>query len=123
MADRVQRQLKIDHALCGCEYFFDENTGKIDHFNLLPSDEEGKVDFMRLLTKEYGVSPQECVFIGDGMNDIHLAKAVSLSIAFNAQRALRDVADIVIDQPTGKEDFYAVAKKIKAHYSKKLTPL
>src|SRR5260221_9361253 len=40
LADRAQRDLKIDHALSACEYFFDAATGTIEHFNLLPSDDK-----------------------------------------------------------------------------------
>lgn len=115
LADRVQRELKIDHALSGCEYFFDEGTGEVEHFNLLPSDEEGKVDFMRLLLKEHGLSERQCVFVGDGKNDVHMARVVGLSIAFNAQDELRKVATMCIDQPRGHEDFYAVAEAVRRY--------
>jgi len=116
LADRVQRQLKIDHAFSGCEYFFDPN-GYIQHFNLLPADEEGKVDFMQLIAKEHGVERKDCVFVGDGKNDVHLAKAVGVSIAFNAQPELKNVASISIDQELGHEDFYEVARVIRRQFN------
>ena len=120
LADRVQKELKIDHALSGCEYYFDDETGLIEHFNLLPSDEEGKVDFMNLLVKEYGVSKADCVFVGDGMNDVHLAKSVGFSIAIDAQKKLKEISDIVIEQGPNNENFYEVAiainKKFKLRY-------
>ncbi len=120
LADRVQRELKIDHALSGCEYFFNEDTEEIEHFNLLPSDEEGKVDFMKLIAKEHGVNADDCVFVGDGKNDVHLAQAVGFSIAFNAQSELRKVASKCIDQSPGEEDFYQVACIIKSQYNRYL---
>lgn len=113
-ADQLQSELKIDHSFCGCEYFFDESTGLIKHFNLLPADVEGKVDFMKLMTKEYNATPSECAFIGDGMNDVPLAKAVGCSIAFNAQPQLKEVASRIIEQPDEKEDFRAVVEAIQA---------
>lgn len=112
-ADQLQAELKIDHSFCGCEYFFDESTGLIKHFNLLPADVEGKVDFMKLITKEYGVDPSECAFIGDGMNDVALAKVVGCSIAFNAQRELKEVASCIVEQPDGKVDFTSVIQAIE----------
>ena len=112
LADRVQRLLRIDHALCGCEYFFDERTGLIEHYNLLPSDEAGKVSFMRLIAEEHGVKAEECVFVGDGKNDVPLAKAVGFSIAFNAQPELREHADACVDQGEGSNDFGEVADVI-----------
>lgn len=111
-ADIVQRQLKIDHALSGCDYFFDEHTGLIEHYNLLPSDEEGKVDFMRLIAKEHGVKESECAFVGDGKNDVSLAMTVGCSVAFNAQEELRRVSTIDIVQHRGEEDFSAVAEAL-----------
>lgn len=109
LADRVQRQFKIDHALAGCEYFFESETGLLDHWNLLPSDYEGKVDFMRLIMKEYRILKDRCAFIGDGQNDVPLAKEVGVSVAFNAQPELRAVCTWAIDQAPGSEDFGAVA--------------
>jgi len=53
LADKVQRELKIHHAFSGCEYFFD-NDGKLEFFNLLPSDNDGKVSFMRQIAREHG---------------------------------------------------------------------
>jgi phosphoserine phosphatase len=113
LADRVQRELKIDHAFAGCEYFFDPASGEIEHFNLLPSDEKGKVQFMRLTAEEHGISEHECAFVGDGKNDVLLAQAVGFSIAFNAQEDLRRVATACIDQEQGEEDFLAVIEKLQ----------
>jgi phosphoserine phosphatase len=119
LADRAQRALKIDHALAACEYFFDPRTEEIDHFNLLPSDEKGKVQFMRLIALEHGIDEADCAFVGDGKNDVPLAKEVGFSIAFNAQEELRRVATIAIDQKTGEEDFLAVTHAIESRYCAK----
>lgn len=105
LAVRVQIKLKVDHAFAACEYFFREEDGLIDHFNLLPADELGKVDFMNLMCREYGVSLQQCAFIGDGKNDVELAKLVGYSVAFNAQQELECVASHVVRQGLGNEDF------------------
>jgi phosphoserine phosphatase len=118
LADRAQRGLKIDHALSACDYFFNDQTGAIDHFNLLPSDEEGKVDFVMLIAKEHGVALKDCAFIGDGKNDVHLALAVGCSVAFNAQPELKQVAHIVIEQAQGQEDFSVVPNAIREYFTK-----
>lgn len=104
MADKAQRELKIDHAFCACEYFWADN-GMLLHWNILPCDYEGKVDFMKLIMKEHGLKPEQCAFVGDGKNDIHLAKAVGLSIAFNAADELQQASTFSICQKEGKEDF------------------
>ncbi|HBP9254493.1 TPA: HAD family phosphatase [Escherichia coli] len=97
LADLTQRKLKIDHAYSACEYFFNE-YGSVEHFNLLPTDEEGKLVFMKHLASEYNSELESCIFIGDGKNDVFIAKNVGTSIAFNAQKELKDVATYIIDQ-------------------------
>lgn len=97
LADLTQVRLKIDHAYSACEYFFDEN-GDVRHFNLLPTDETGKLVFMKHLAEEYGVSLSDCIFVGDGKNDVHLAREVGTSIAFNAQKELVDASTFSIVQ-------------------------
>lgn len=97
LADLTQVELKIDHAYSACEYFFDE-FGNVLHFNLLPTDETGKLVFMKHLAEEYGVALSDCIFVGDGKNDVHLANKVGTSIAFNAQKELIDVSTFSISQ-------------------------
>jgi len=110
-ADRAQRDLKIDHSFAACEYLWDE-SGEISHWNLLPCDYEGKVDFMKLIMKEHGLSPEECAFVGDGKNDVFLAKEVGKSIAFNGADELQRTTTHAINQEEGKEDFKEVLKHI-----------
>lgn len=108
-ADRAQKDLKINHAFAACELFWDKK-GHILHWNLLPCDYEGKIDFMKLIMKEHGLTSEECAFIGDGKNDIHLAKVVELSIAFNGALELQKVCTHSINHPKGKEDFREILK-------------
>ncbi len=107
LADKVQRTLKIDHALSGCEYFFDEN-GNLDFYNLIPSDNEGKLSFMKQVLFEHGLTKAESVFIGDGKNDIYLAREAGISIAFNAQNELKEITNFNIEQKQGCEDLNAI---------------
>lgn len=106
-ADRASKDLKIDHAFAACEIYWDDD-GKILHWNLLPSDYEGKLDFMQLIMKEHGLKPEDCAFVGDGKGDIPFAKAVGLSIAFNGVKELQEVCTHSINQPEGEEDFRAI---------------
>jgi phosphoserine phosphatase len=108
-ADRAQIDLKIDHSFAACEYFWD-SKGKVIHWNLLPCDYEGKVKFMKLIMEEHGLKKQECAFVGDGKNDVFLAKEVGLSIAFNAPQKLQKVSTWSINQKQGQEDFRAILK-------------
>ena len=109
-ADRAQKDLKITHSFAACEYFWDKN-GKLLHWNLLPCDYEGKVDFMKLIMKEHRLSPEECAFVGDGKNDVFLAKEVGVSIAFNGAEELQRTSTYSINQKKG-EDFTEILKHI-----------
>ncbi|MFC1906594.1 HAD family hydrolase [Chloroflexota bacterium] len=115
LADRVQRIHRITHTIAACEYFFHPETGQLEHWNLLPSDYEGKARFIRLLMNDYNITKEEACFIGDAQNDVPAAKEVGLSIAFNAQPSLREVCTYTIDQATGKEDFTEVTSLIMNH--------
>lgn len=107
-ANRAIRELGINHVFAGCEYFFDNKTGKLKNWNLMPTDYEGKIDFMRLMMREYKLKPNECAFIGDGVNDIPLAKEVGLSIAFNGRKELQAVCRHSINQK--KKDLIEILK-------------
>lgn len=108
-ADRALRDLKINHAFATCEFLWN-GDGTIGHYNLLPCDYEGKLDFMRLIMKEHGLRPGQCAFVGDGKNDIPLAKSVGLSIAFNGHPDLQRACTHPINQPEGREDFREILK-------------
>lgn len=96
LANRAIRDLGVDHTFAAVEYFFDD--GKLKSWNSLPSDYEGKVDFMRLMMREYKIKPEECAFVGEGINDIPLAKEVGMSIAFNGRKELQEVAKHSVNQ-------------------------
>jgi phosphoserine phosphatase len=112
LGDRLQRKLKVDHAFTGCEYFFDDR-GEIEHWNLLPADGQGKVDFMKLIMNEHKIDARDAVFIGDGKNDVELATAVGTSIAFNAQPELRAVSTHAIEQKKNGENFRPVLNLVR----------
>ena len=90
LAARAQRDLKILHAFSACEYLFDED-GTLESYNLLPCDFEGKIDFIRLMLREYGLQPDDWWFVGDGANDIAIAKAAPLSIGYRPHPDLEKV--------------------------------
>lgn len=108
LANRAIRELGIEHVFAACEFFFDDKTGKLVNWNMLPSDYKGKVDFMKLMMHELNLKPSECAFIGDASNDIPIAKEVGLSIAFNAQKELQAVCRYSINQK--KKDLRAILK-------------
>jgi len=91
LAARAQRLFSIQHAFAACEYFFGEN-GQLTGFNLLPCDFEGKIDFIRLMIREYGLSDEDWIFVGDGANDVPIAKVAPVSVAYSAHPDLIKVS-------------------------------
>jgi len=107
--DKALVDLGIRHSFVACEYFWDKK-GYLKSWNLLPADEEGKLDFMKLIIKEYKFSKTDCAFVGDGENDIPIAKSVGISIAFNGSPLLQRNATYSINQRKGKENLLEILK-------------
>jgi phosphoserine phosphatase len=93
---RAQLDLMIQHAFSACEYLFDE-SGVLRGYNLLPCDFDGKLDFIKLMLREYGLGPTDWVFVGDGKNDVPVARQAPCSIAYRAASELQSVATHCID--------------------------
>jgi phosphoserine phosphatase len=111
LARRAQIELGIVHAFAACEYFFSP-SGALTGFNLLPCDFAGKIDFIHLLLREYGLGPQDWVFVGDGTNDVPIAQAAPVSVAYAATPELRHHATYTIDKFT---DLVAILAQSEAY--------
>jgi phosphoserine phosphatase len=96
LARRAQHDFKIIHAFCACEYIFG-NDKKLRSYNLLPCDFEGKIDFIRLMLREYKLGDRDWVFVGDGANDVHVAKEAPFSIGYRPHPELKTVVTQSID--------------------------
>ncbi len=91
LAIRANMDLNISHAFAACSYLFGERDSLVG-YNLLPCDFKGKIDFVQLMLKEYKLGPQDWVFVGDGKNDVHIAKEAPLSIGYQPHADLKAVA-------------------------------
>jgi phosphoserine phosphatase len=94
LSDRIGEILKIDYVISndlvienGC--LTGEVTGP-----LTAGDSKERV--FEEIVRENNVSPEECVVIGDGANDIGIFKKAGYSIAFNSKPVLHQYADVVI---------------------------
>jgi phosphoserine phosphatase len=96
LAARAQFDFDVRHAFAACEYMFDER-GVLRGFNLLPCDFRGKIDFIQLMLREYGLGEKDWVFVGDGANDVPIAEIAPLSIAYAAHDRLRAIANCTIE--------------------------
>jgi len=83
--------------------------GRIAGGTPTPYDVEGKADGLRELCRREGIAPSQAAFVGDNFNDLWVAKAAGLAIAFNCKsddlrrtchievpgKDLRDVARVI----------------------------
>jgi phosphoserine phosphatase len=97
LAARAQLDFGIRHVFAACEYMFD-NEGLLSGYNLLPCDFNGKIDFINLMLREYGLTDKDWLFVGDGANDVPIASAAPISIAYSAHDKLRSVATHCIER-------------------------
>ena len=96
LAARAQRDFNIEHAFAACEYFFGEDN-KLETYNLLPCDFQGKIEFVRMMLKEYDLDSNDWVFVGDGKNDVPVAKAAAVSVGYRPDPGLRKVVTYRIE--------------------------
>jgi len=62
-------------------------------------DRAGKAKALRDFATQAGVPMEQTVAVGDGANDIDMLNAAVLCVAFNANPALREVADASLSHP------------------------
>ena len=90
-ARQAQHKLRINHSFAAADLFWGR-SGSLEHWNIFPSDFKGKVEFVHLLRREYGLPLEACGFVGDGGNDVYIAQEVGTSFAFQADPELNAVA-------------------------------
>ncbi len=95
IAERIQNQLKIDYAYYNT---LEVSDGKLSGEVSGPLVTQNKVDVLRSLVDELGITLDECAAIGDGANDLEMIQSVKLGIAFNAKPVLKEKADVEIKE-------------------------
>lgn len=88
--------------------YFDEN-GEISKVEATEFDMDGKALALKKIAERERISLNQCVFVGDYLNDIKIMKEAGLGIAFNCNNnEVKKVADVVID----KKDLRDILKHI-----------
>jgi len=95
LADRVMKQLGIDYSFSNV-LLFDENnklTGEgVQLVTLFNKDE-----VLKQVSEAEGVSPDECIAVGDSRNDIPMFNIAGYSIAFNPKdEEVKEEADVTV---------------------------
>lgn len=113
LASRLKRETGINHALTHCKLEFDDETGLLQRWKLYGTDWEDKVKFVKYIADLYKTNLDECVYIGDDVNDIPVFKKVGLSIAFNAdKKKVKEAARLVINKKDLREILPHIGLKI-----------
>jgi phosphoserine phosphatase len=97
LALRAKRELNIDHILAHCRLEFDEKSGLLKDWRLFATDWKDKIKFVSYIADLYKVKLDQCVYVGDDVNDIPVFERVGLSIAFNAtKQKVIEAAKVVV---------------------------
>lgn len=75
--------LELDHLLINTIEF--DTRGRIAGGEPTPYDLEGKADGLVEVCRREGLSTEQAAFVGDNSNDLWIARAAGLAIAFNCK--------------------------------------
>ena len=92
---RAENELDIEYGFGACEYYFDSN-GYLSSFNLQPCDFEGKINFLNILINDFKMNRKtDWVFVGDGKNDVPIAKIAPKAFGITPHEELKQVEGLV----------------------------
>ncbi len=98
---RAMRELGIFYGYGACEYFFDENDGKLAGYRLKNCDFKDKFDHIESILKRFQLNAKtDWVFVGDGKNDVHIAQKAPVSFGINPHPLLAKEVDHLISSFT-----------------------
>jgi HAD superfamily phosphoserine phosphatase-like hydrolase len=119
LARKAQENLGIDFVVSHCNLKFDEK-GKLENWNLLECDFEGKANYIKQIAQGFGFATSQCVYVGNGFNDVPAFQTVGHAIVFNPhEKNLKSTADDWITganlTPILKSIAIATKKEMKAN--------
>lgn len=92
---RAQDELDIEYGFGACAYTFDE-YGYLQSYQIQPSDFSGKVGFLKNMLSEFNLNMKtDWVFVGDGKNDVEIAKKAPLAFCITPHEQLKNVPGII----------------------------
>ena len=95
IALKVKEKINADYAFYNT---LEVEDGKLSGEVSGPLVTQDKIDVLRQLVNDIGITLDECVTIGDGANDLEMVKNAKIGIAYNAKPILRENADYTIDE-------------------------
>jgi len=100
IADPLKEKLNLDYLFTNK---LEEEDGKLTGEVTGPLVEGSKADVLKNIIKDNDISVEECIAVGDGANDISMMEIAQIGIAFNAKPAVKEIADIVLEEKDLKE--------------------
>lgn len=94
IADPLKEKLDLDYLFTNT---LEEKDGKLTGEVTGPVVEDSKADVLNKIIADTDISVDECVAVGDGANDISMMEIAKYGVAFNAKPAVKEVADIIIE--------------------------
>lgn len=92
---RAQNELNIEYGFGACEYYFNDD-GYLEHYNIQPSDFDGKIHFLKTLLNTFNLNMKtDWVFVGDGKNDVAIASKAPLAFGINPHEKLKKVNGLI----------------------------
>ena len=114
--EKIKKELGFDYAF-GNELEIKDGklTGKIKG-RIINAEEKARI--IEELAKKEGISKENIVAVGDGANDRIMLKNAGLGIAFNAKKALKEIADGTLS----KDNLIGLASvlKLQAEFRKRI---
>ena len=67
--EAVAGKLQINNYYSACDFIFDQNDTFVEiHYTGI--DRDAKVEYLKRLTKEYKIKPNQIIYVGDSENDL-----------------------------------------------------
>ena len=95
VAEKIKEKLGIDKVYTNS---FTVEDGKLTGEVTGPLVSGSKLDVLKDLIENAGISLEEVVAVGDGANDISMIESAGCGIAFNAKDSVKEIADIIVDE-------------------------
>ena len=95
IAQKIKEKLNADYAFYNT---LEAQDGKLTGEVSGPLITQDKIDVLRQLVNELGITLDECMAIGDGANDVEMIKNAKIGIAYNAKPILKEHADYEINE-------------------------
>jgi phosphoserine phosphatase len=95
LSEKACRDLGVDedNSYSSCKYYFDSRGEINESLTFLnTSNFFGKQELVKIALRKYGLSEKDWIFLGDGINDVSVAKYSPQSIGINPVPELKDVA-------------------------------